>query len=513
MIEDLDQFIAGLCQPVEDVTADSRRVASGSIFVAIRGGTLDGHDFVPQAVRNGAVAVVGERSDLSPPVPFLAIPDARLALAYISAYLNGFPARRLVMIGVTGTDGKTTTVNLLYRILTAAGLPTGMISTVNVVLGDQVKDTGLHVTTPDAPEVQRHLAEMVRAGLTHCVLEATSHGLAQHRVGFCDFDVAVVTNVTHEHLDYHGGYPAYLAAKAMLFEGLAAAARKPDQPKVAVLNADDASFRRLRAIPADLQICYSLSGPADLTARDLRLGPDGSSFELVTSDAVLPIGTGLVGRFNLSNILAAGGASLALRPRVPLAAIQRGVAGLAGVPGRMEQIDAGQPFAVVVDFAHTPNALLRAIETGREMIAAGRRVITVFGSAGLRDVAKRRMMAEVSAQHADLTVLTAEDPRTESLDDILSQMAAGCVEQGGVEGQSFFRVPDRLSAIHLAATLARPGDIVLVCGKGHEQSMCFGETEYGWDDREAVRRALEAALAGRPPPDSGLPTAEKPRKP
>jgi UDP-N-acetylmuramoyl-L-alanyl-D-glutamate--2,6-diaminopimelate ligase len=178
----------------------------------------------------------------------------------------------------------------------------------------------------------------------------------------------------------------------------------------------------------------------------------------------------------------------------------------------MEQIDAGQPFAVVVDFAHTPNGLLRAIETGREMIAAGRRVITVFGSAGLRDVAKRRMMAEVSAQHADLTVLTAEDPRTESLDDILSQMAAGCVEQGGVEGQSLFRVPDRLSAIHLAATLARPGDVVLVCGKGHEQSMCFGETEYGWDDREAARRALEAALAGRPPPDSGLPTASNTKK-
>ncbi len=506
----LCEFVASLPGPIREVTADSRRVNPGSVFVAVPGATFDGHSFIPQATQNGAMAIVGERSSPDPAsasVPYLAVPDARQALAALSAHLHDYPSRQMVMIGITGTDGKTTTANLLHHILTAAGLCSGLISTVNAVLGQHVVDTGLHVTTPDAPAMQAFLAEMVSAGLTHCILEATSHGLVQHRVAACDFDVAVITNITHEHLDYHGDYRAYRAAKAMLFEHLSTAARKPGQPKAAILNVDDSSFEYLRSIPADRQICYSLSGPAGLTARNLRSVPGGTAFDLVMDDGVFPIRTHLVGKHNVCNVLAAAGAALALG--LPVDAIQHGCANLPGVPGRMERIDAGQPFTLIVDFAHTPNALQSVIEAGRGMVHPHGRVITVFGSAGLRDVAKRHLMARASARHADLTVLTAEDPRTESLDAILAEMAAGCRSEGGIEGETFFCVPDRLHAIHSALTQARPGDVVLVCGKGHEQSMCFGDTEFPWDDRQAARRALLALTAHQPPPNSGLPTADE----
>ncbi len=503
----LETFIASLSTPVQTVAADSRQVTPGALFVAVTGGTHDGHDHIPAALDNGAVAIVGERSGLSSPVPYLQVRDARQALAYLAARQNGFPARRLTMIGVTGTDGKTTTANLLYHILTAAGLRVGMISTVNALLGDRVVDTGLHVTTPDAPAVQGYLAEMVRAGLTHCVLETTSHGLAQHRVSSCDLDVGIVTNITHEHLDYHGDYAAYRAAKAKLFEGLSQAARKPGQPKVAVLNADDSSYDYLKTIPADRQISYSTVKTADLTVRRLQSTSGETSFDLVIGARAYPVRSSLVGRYNVSNILAAAGGALALSDTVSPAAIQQGVASLKGLPGRMERIDLGQPFTVIVDFAHTPNALQRAIETGRGMVGAGGRVIAVFGSAGLRDVGKRIMMAEISARYADLTVLTAEDPRTEPLDNILKEMAAGCIAHGGQENVTFFRVRDRMRAIYRAMTMAQPGDVVLICGKGHEQSMCFGQVEYPWDDRRAGRAALAACLALQPSPDSGLPTA------
>jgi UDP-N-acetylmuramoyl-L-alanyl-D-glutamate--2,6-diaminopimelate ligase len=501
----LDQFIANLPRPILKVTGDSRQVTPGAVFVAIPGGTFDGHHFIPQAVERGALAVVGERQEIPVSLPYLVVPDARLALAYLSAYQHRFPARRMTMIGVTGTDGKTTTTNLIHHILRAAGIRAGMISTVNAVLGERVTDTGLHVTTPDAPAVQSYLSEMAQGGLTHCVLEATSHGLAQHRVSACEFDVAVVTNITHEHLDYHGSYSAYRAAKAMLFESLSSAVRKAGQPKVAVLNADDSSFDYLRSIPADQQITYSLSGPADLTARNLSLRPDGVCFDLVTGSGALPIRSQLVGKYNVSNILGASGAAQALG--LPPQAIQQGVAQLQGIPGRMELIRGDQDFVVMVDFAHTPNALRRAIEAGRDMIGPEGHIITVFGSAGLRDVAKRQTMAQTSFRYADLSVLTAEDPRTESLNAILADMAAGCAAVGGVEGKTLFRLPDRMEAIYFAFTRAQPGDLVLICGKGHEQSICFGETEYPWDDRDAARQALTAFLANRPPPHSGLPTA------
>jgi UDP-N-acetylmuramoyl-L-alanyl-D-glutamate--2,6-diaminopimelate ligase len=422
---------------------------------------------------------------------------------------------------VTGTDGKTTTASLIHSILLADGLKAGLISTVSAVIGDETLDTGFHVTTPDAPEVQGYLARMAAAGLTHCVLEVTSHGLAQRRVTGCDFDVAVVTNITHEHLDYHKTYENYRAAKARLFESLSAAAPKPGVQKAGVLNCDDSSYAYLSSVLRVKRIGYGLKSGADVRAQAIHHTPGHMQFRAVGAGFDIPVETTLVGEYNVSNCLAAIAATV-MALGVPPEAAQRGIAALKGVPGRMERIDMGQPFTAIVDFAHTPNALRRALETARQMLttplapstslrfaqdARSGRVIAVFGSAGLRDIEKRRMMAETSAELADLTLLTAEDPRTEPLDAILEMMAWGVKSKGGVEGQTFFRVPDRGEAIRLAVRLARPGDIVLACGKGHEQSMCFGEIEYPWDDRTALRAALADLLGVPGPPIPRLPTS------
>jgi UDP-N-acetylmuramoyl-L-alanyl-D-glutamate--2,6-diaminopimelate ligase len=489
------------------VVEDSRAVAPGGVFVAREGLAVDGHAYIRAAVERGAAAVVGERTpdQVDCPAPYAQVQDAGLALAHLAAAYHGFPARRLVMIGVTGTDGKTTTANLIHSILTAAGLRAGLISTINAVIGNDVLDTGLHVTTPTAPQVQGYLAAMVDAGLTHCVLEATSHGLAQHRIAACDFDVAVVTNVQHEHLDFHGDFDAYLDAKATLFRYLLEGAEKPGVTKTAVINLDDeASAGKLLGIPAERQLTYAVNDPsADVRAGDVIYQPDSTAFDVrLPGGVVIPIRTALVGAFNVSNVLAAVAAAHGLS--APAQAIREGVRAVEAIPGRMERIDEGQDFLAVVDFAHTPNALRRALEAARTMTLPEKRIIAVFGSAGLRDPAKRAMMGRIAAELADRVVITAEDPRTEPLHVIINEIAEAVEAAGGVEGKTYWRVPDRGEAIHFATGLASRGDIVLAFGKGHEQSMCFGTTEYPWDDRTAMRSAL------RREPLRGLPTASDP---
>jgi UDP-N-acetylmuramoyl-L-alanyl-D-glutamate--2,6-diaminopimelate ligase len=464
------------------------------------------HDFLPAALAGGAAAVVTEREVEGLQVPQVVVPDGRQALAYLSAAWEGYPARALTVVGVTGTDGKTTTCNLLHSILSAAGRRAGLVTTVNAVIGERVQDTGLHTTTPDAPDMQRYLAEMVEAGMEIAVLEATSEGLAQQRVTACDFDLAVVTNVTHEHLYFHGSIEAYRQAKAMLFHHLSAGVRKPGVPKVAVLNRDDDSYSYLRPIPADRHLAYGIesraeSSAADVPAADLA-GPDVVATDVRPSAAEtrfllrgpgveFPLRTRLVGLYNVSNILAAATAALALD--VPPAAVQQGVWEVGGIVGRMERVDEGQAFLALVDFAHTPNALQRALETARTMTTG--RVIAVFGCAGERDVQKRAWMGRISARLADVTVMTAEDPRRESLEAILDEMARGAEAAGAVLGRDYFRVPDRAEAIQYAVDQARPGDLVITCGKGHEQSMCYGTVERPWSEHAALRAALRRRLA------------------
>ena len=497
---------AGLPDPeITSLTDDSRQVTPGALFVAVRGGSRDGHLFLAEAARRGAAAAVGEAPDPGLGIPYIPQPDSRLALAQLAAAWHGHPARHLVMVGVTGTDGKTTTCCLLHRILITAGLPAGMITTVNAVIGGRVLETGFHVTTPEAPAVQGYLAEMVRAGMTHCVLEVTSHGLAQHRVAACDFDVAVVTNVTHEHLDYHGTYADYLEAKGRLFAGLGECPPKAGAPRrSAILNLDDGSFDHFSRVTTAPATTYGLSEGAQVRGEGLEGGADGIRFVASGKGYRVPVASPLAGLHNVSNCLAAFAAAVEALGISPELAAQ-GIREMPGVPGRMERIALGQPFTAIVDFAHTPNALRRALETARSLTQG--KVITVFGAAGLRDRAKRGWMSAVAAELADRTLLTAEDPRTESLEEILAEMAAGAEERGGVEGESFWREPDRAEAIRRAVRMAAPGDLVIVCGKGHEQSMCFGEVEVPWDDRVALRAALAELLAVPGPEMPRLPTS------
>jgi UDP-N-acetylmuramoyl-L-alanyl-D-glutamate--2,6-diaminopimelate ligase len=513
----VDTPLSALDPDIALITADSRQVIPGALFVAYPGVAVDGHRFIADALQRGAVAIVGERefaevnqhSTLNPQ-QYLRVRDGREAFAWLNAAWYGSPARQLIMIGVTGTDGKTTTCNLIHSILTASGIKAGLISTVNAVIGDRVLDTGLHTTTPDAGDVQRFLAEMVQTGMTHCVLETTSHGLAQHRVTGCEFDIAVVTNITHEHLDVHGSLEAYRAAKGMLFTSLATSLDKGLR-KAAILNNDDSSNVYLRDwIERSAQgtrqpeiITYAIKQPAHWNAYDIDYRADAIHFTAIGAGRSIEIATPLVGEYNVWNCLAAIAATVDGLGVDPQAA-RSGIATLKGIPGRMERIDEGQNFTAVVDFAHTPNALDRAIAAARTMTDG--QVIVVFGCAGLRDHEKRTLMGEVAGRAADKIIVTAEDPRTESLDEIMAVTAQALIAQGRVEGVDFWRVPDRGEALAFACSLAKPGDVVMACGKGHEQSMCFGDIEYPWDDRKAMRTAL------RGQPLQTLPTANVKRK-
>ncbi len=396
-----------------------------------------------------------------------------------------------------------------------------MISTVNAIIGDQEMDTVLHVTTPVVFDLQRYLRQMLDAGLPHAVLETTSHGLAAKRVLGEVFDIGVVTNITHEHLDYHGDLQGYLDAKAELLRLVANSKEKTGlKQKLAIINRDDQSFLPLLNSISEIGVAWVDYGKEEnspaievrglndqplFKAGDFHQDMDGIGFVIRRAGERIPIKSSLLGEYNVSNCLAAATAcveGLGLSWEV----VQQGILNLKGIPGRMQRLDLGQKFLVIVDFAHTPNALQVAISAARSLTT--KRVITVFGSAGLRDREKRRLMAEISAEMADLTVLTAEDPRTESLDGILEEMAQGVLSKGGIEDKTFWRIPDRGSAIRFALGQADPGDVVMIFGKGHEQSMCFGNTEYPWDDRTAALSVLADLMGKEGPSMPSLPTGD-----
>ena len=483
---------------ITHIAEDSRRVEPGALFVAVAGSVHDGHRFIPQALERGAVAVAGSREqrpdELPEGIPYLHVPDSRVAVARLSAAYFGYPSRKLQVIGVTGTDGKTTTSTLIYSILQAAGRNAGLISTIRAEIGGRSYDTGFHVTTPEAFDVQRYLHDMVEAGTDVAVLETTSHALDQGRTLCVDYDVAVVTNVTHEHLDWHGNWENYMAAKAKLFSALNTGYRKPGTPKVAVINADDKSYAWLKKIPADLQCVYGLDRreQPDITVEEITYTADGTTFKAQTPLSDIVVNMHLPGKHNVYNAMAAIGATLALG--VSKEAVQQGLAAVEQIRGRMEWVAEAKPlgFDVVVDFAHTPNGLEKTLELARQLVAPrNARVIVVFGAAGLRDREKRTLMGAVAGRLADLTVVTAEDPRTERIEDISGQIARALESEGRVEGRDFWQVHERTEAIAFAISLARRGDLVLTCGKSHESSMCYGTEETPWDEFAAVRAGLE----------------------
>ena len=501
------------------VSEDSRAVQPGSLFVAIAGDSFDGHCFIPNAIDNGAVAVIGTTCiaqlaasgvKLPATLPYLQVSNSRAALAWCSAALYDFPSRAMAVIGITGTDGKTSTATILESILTTATVDissalgkVGVITTVGARIQGQALETGLHVTTPNAPDVQRYLAKMRDASCEFAIVESTSHGLAQGRVAAVEFDVAAVTNITHEHLDYHGTWEAYAAAKATLFEALFETDTKPGVVRLAVLNADDrashhvlTSAIREASGQSEREILITRYGihdedsalGCDVFATNITYRPDRTQFDIITADTRFPVMTPLIGDFNVYNILCA--TSIALGLGVSIDAIQMGVANLKGIVGRMERIDRGQPFLALVDFAHSPASLERALQTLRTIVSEGGRIIAVFGSAGLRDQGKRRLMGQTSGRFADFTVITAEDPRTEKLERINEEIEAGVRESAG----DYTIVPDRTEAIQYAVNLAKPDDIVAAFGKGHERSMCFGTVEYPWHEQAVMADALERRM-------------------
>jgi UDP-N-acetylmuramoyl-L-alanyl-D-glutamate--2,6-diaminopimelate ligase len=460
--------------PVAHVTHDSRAVAAGSMFVAIRGLSVDGNQFVEAALRKGAAVVVSEAA-APPGVPWVRVPDAREALALLSAAALGDPARALQLVGVTGTNGKTTTAYLIDAALRAHGRRVGLLGTVQYRVGDRVAEAVR--TTPESSDLQALFKEMVEAGCSHAVLEVSSHSLELKRVHGCAFHVGVFTNLTRDHLDFHGDMNRYFAAKRVLFDSLL----RPDGH--AILNADDDRADGIAATTRGRVWTYGIERPADLRARDVVLALDGTRFHVDSPAGAFEIRTPLLGRFNVSNLLAAFGASLALG--VPPETAIAGLASLTGVPGRLERVAAGQDFTVVVDYAHTDDALKNLLETVREL--GPRRIITVFGCGGDRDRTKRPLMGAVAQRLSDVVVVTSDNPRSEPPEAILEEIQRG---MNGRRGAERHVIADRREAIGRALEMARPGDAVVIAGKGHENYQVLRDRTVPFDDRQVAREVL-----------------------
>ena len=480
---------------VRGVAFDSRRVGPGFVFVAVPGGRADGHDFVAAAASLGAAAVLVERRIADVAVPQIVVDDARRALAATAAWWYGDPSLELGVIGVTGTDGKTTTSFLATAVLESAGISTGLITTAAAKIGSLRTANREHVTTPEAPQLQQLLRAMATAGNAAAIVETTSHGLALARVAEIAYDIAVFTNLTHEHLELHGTFEAYRDAKLSLFRGLAAGAAAKSLgrpwPRAAVINADDPAaslFISAARGAGGRVVTYGESDDADVRATGVSEGSRSMRIDVATPRWSGPVELLLAGRFNVHNALAAValGEVLELDP----VKVRAGLAAVRGVPGRMERIDCGQPFGVIVDYAHSPASLAKVLDVLAPLTHAGGGLIAVFGSAGERDVQKRPMMGRIAAERCRLVVVTDEDPRGEDSRTILDEIAAGAEATGRIRGRDILTIADRRAAIDAAFAAARPGDVVLLAGKGHEQTIIMADGAVPWDERSEAIRAL-----------------------
>jgi UDP-N-acetylmuramoyl-L-alanyl-D-glutamate--2,6-diaminopimelate ligase len=478
----------GVADPdIRAITYDSRKVTTGSLFVAIPGFHRDGTDFVRDALKNGAVAVVAERQ-VRATVPVAVVPDVRAALADLAVEFFDHPTEKLKVAGVTGTDGKTTTVHLVSDVLEAAGERTGYATTVDFKLAGHDWENDTRQSTQEAVELQEFCGELLVAGGTWVVLEATSHALALRKLRGIDVDIAVFTNLSPEHLDFHGTLQAYLEAKGILFEMLGQGQDK-GLPKAAVLNADDPHWRYLADRAAGARIVsYGIDALADVQATVESADATGSRLRITAFGDDVELRLPLVGRFNVHNALAATGAGLAAG--ATLAQCREALLRARPVRGRMDRIDAGQPFSVIVDYAHTPESLEKVLSLLRPLTAG--RLIAVFGSAGERDRAKRPRLAAVAAKYADHFVITQEDPRLEDPAAILAEIEAGAVDAGKRRDRDYRVIEDRTEAINAAIASASDGDTVLLAGKGHEGSIIVGEEKRPWDEAGAARAALRA---------------------
>ncbi len=480
---------------VEHITDDSRAVQPGSLFVAIKGGQVDGHQFVAQAQHRGAIGIVvdegwqGFHEMLeSKAVPVVYVPCTQKVLGILSAKLLGVPSAKMTMVGVTGTNGKTTVTHLAKAILEAKGHAVGLVGTVGYAYGGSTQ-VASH-TTPGAVQLQTLLCEMVKAGTDVAVLEVSSHALAMDRVAGCEFDVVVFTNLTQDHLDFHASLEEYFLAKQRLFKDFVGSEQK-NGPKRALINLDDEHASALIKGCRLPVWTFGIHREADIRARNVRLSMEGTAFSVQSPAGPMQIASQLVGSHNVSNMLAAIGIGLALG--VTPAELEDALTSVRNVPGRFERIREGQRFTVIVDYAHTEDALYRLLEAARAVMKDGR-LVTVFGCGGDRDSGKRPKMGRVAVQNSDWVILTSDNPRTEDPLMILSQIEQGIQTLSATDRCPYEVIPDRAQAIHRAIEAAGPDDVVLIAGKGHEDYQILGKNKIHFDDRAVARAAIRQRM-------------------
>lgn len=462
---------------ITSVENDNRKVTTGSLFICIKGYTVDGHDFAGSAVKNGASAVLAER-ELPLNVPVIVVKDTARAMAVLADAFYGQPSHHLHMIGITGTNGKTTTSHIIEKIFSDAGQKTGLIGTMYTKIGEQIYE--VKNTTPESLTLQKTFKKMVDQQVETAVMEVSSHALVYGRVHGTDFNVAVFTNLTQDHLDYHKTMEEYRKAKALLFSQLGNAFNHK-QPKFAVLNADDHASEEFSLLTSAHILTYGIDNHADLKATNITMTASGTSFELVSPVGIHKVNIQLIGKFSIYNVLASIGA--AILSGIPIDDVIASVESVKGVSGRFEVVDAGQDFSVIVDYAHTPDSLENVLKTVQQF--AEKRVFVVVGCGGDRDRSKRPLMAKIACDYATNAIFTSDNPRSEDPVEIIKDM------EEGVKGDVYEVIIDRKDAIRHAVGAAESGDVILIAGKGHETYQQIGDRTYDFDDRIIAREALD----------------------
>ncbi|NHC39617.1 UDP-N-acetylmuramoyl-L-alanyl-D-glutamate--2,6-diaminopimelate ligase [Bacillus sp. MM2020_1] len=462
---------------ITSIENDNRKVQKGSLFICIKGYTVDGHDFAEAAVKNGAAAILAERP-IALDVPVILVKDTTRAMAVLADTFYGQPTKKLHLIGITGTNGKTTTSHLIEKIMVDAGQRTGLIGTMYTKIAEETIET--KNTTPESLTLQKTFQQMIDRGVETAVMEVSSHALDLGRVHGCDYDVAVFTNLTQDHLDYHKTMDEYKRAKSLLFAQLGNTFNH-QHPKFAVLNADDqASEMYSRATAAHI-VTYGIDMKADIQAKDIQMTSSGTSFNLIIETEIYPVQMQLIGKFSVYNVLASIAASLV--SGIEINQIIKSIESVEGVSGRFELVNAGQDFTVIVDYAHTPDSLENVLKTIQHI--AKKKVFVIVGCGGDRDRTKRPLMAQIACQWATDPILTSDNPRSEDPLAILKEMEAG------VKGGKYKIIPDRKEAINTAIQQASKDDVVLIAGKGHETYQIIGNIVHDFDDRLVAREAIE----------------------
>jgi UDP-N-acetylmuramoyl-L-alanyl-D-glutamate--2,6-diaminopimelate ligase len=470
---------------ITDLAQDSRKIIAGTLFVCLSGVKNDGHDYIMQAYRQGAVAVLVEKDveNIPQDLTIIKVANTRTAMMVIAPYFFEYPSHKLRMIGVTGTNGKTTTTYLIRSILQQAGFEVGVIGTIQNSIGDRVIPA--QNTTPDVIDLQKLLNQMVEAGMDYVVMEVSSHALALNRVAGCEFDVGIFTNMTRDHLDFHGTFENYLEAKTKLFQSLGSEDNRK-MGKAAIINADDTAATFILAKTACKTITYGIHNHVDLQAKNANIQAAGTRFDIQGSFGVLPLQLKITGLFNVYNVLSAVGAALAegIEPHVIKTALEE----FQSVPGRFELIDVGQPFSVIVDYAHTPDGLENILKTAQQI--ATKRIIVVFGCGGDRDKTKRPIMGQLAVKYGNIVIATSDNPRTEDPDSILSEIENGILE-ALTAGKVYEKIRDRRQAIERALHLAEANDIVIIAGKGHENYQILKDRTISFDDKEVAKAIIK----------------------